>query len=108
MFTKLTTNESKHPYKLHGCTGDIGVLRLRVCFASRDRHCAQDDMGVEDSGRRNPQPRVQPHAAIASSAIRLRITRVVPSSRMNSFFLRSLSRRVTVSRDEPIICAISS
>src|SRR5277367_6063878 len=48
------------------------------------------------------------YAAIVSSAPRLRITRIEPSSRISSFFLRSLKRRVTVSRDAPIICAISS
>jgi hypothetical protein len=36
------------------------------------------------------------------------MTKVEPSNRINSFFLSSLNKRVTVSRDEPIICAISS
>ena len=36
------------------------------------------------------------------------MTKVDPSRRINSFFLSSLNKRVTVSRDEPIICAISS
>ena len=48
------------------------------------------------------------HTAIASSAVRFLITRVAPSSLIRSFFLNSLSRRVTVSRDAPIRCAISS
>jgi hypothetical protein len=48
------------------------------------------------------------YAASASKAIRLQITNVEPSRRIISFFLSSLNRRVTVSRDEPIICAISS
>ena len=38
----------------------------------------------------------------------MRITSMDPSSRMNCFFFRSLNSRVTVSREEPIICAISS
>jgi hypothetical protein len=33
---------------------------------------------------------------------------VDPSSRISCFFLRSLNSRVTVSREAPIICAISS
>lgn len=48
------------------------------------------------------------YAAKASSAMRLRMTSVEPSNRISSFFLSSPSKRVTVSRDEPIICAISS
>jgi len=44
----------------------------------------------------------------ASSAVRLRMTSVEPSSRISCFFLRSLSKRLTVSRDAPVICAISS
>jgi len=40
--------------------------------------------------------------------MRFRITSVDPSSRINCFFLKSLNRRVTVSLDAPIICAISS
>jgi hypothetical protein len=46
--------------------------------------------------------------AIASSAMRLRITSVEPSSRINCFLFNSVMTRVTVSRDDPIICAISS
>ena len=48
------------------------------------------------------------YEAKASSAIRFRITSVDPSSRINCFFFKSLNNRVTVSRDAPIICAISS
>ena len=48
------------------------------------------------------------YEAKASSAVRFRITNVDPSSRINCFFFRSLNNRVTVSRDAPIICAISS
>lgn len=48
------------------------------------------------------------YAATASNAGRLRMTKVDPSRRISSFVLSSLSRRVTVSRDEPILCAISS
>jgi hypothetical protein len=40
--------------------------------------------------------------------MRFRITRVEPSNRISCFFRKSLSSRVTVSRDAPIICAISS
>ena len=40
--------------------------------------------------------------------MRFRITSVDPSSRINCFFLKSLNRRVTVSLDAPIICAISA
>lgn len=47
-------------------------------------------------------------AAIACSAIRLGITSVPLSRRIKSFRFISLNNRVTVSRDEPIICAISS
>jgi two-component system response regulator LytT len=47
-------------------------------------------------------------AASASIAVRLRITRVAPSMRINCFFLSSLKSRVTVSRDAPILWAISS
>ena len=35
-----------------------------------------------------------------SNAVRLRITRVAPFRRISSFFLRLLSNRVTVSRNE--------
>ena len=61
----------------------------------------------EDSRPSNAD-RIRHYAASASNAVRLRITRVDPSKRISSFFLRSLNNRVTVSRDEPIICAISS
>ena len=46
--------------------------------------------------------------AIASSAVRFLIISVVPSSVIRFFFLSSLNKRVTVSRDEPILWAISS
>ena len=48
------------------------------------------------------------YAAMASKAVLLRITKVEPSRRISSFFFKSLRSRVTVSRDDPIICAISS
>ena len=48
------------------------------------------------------------YATRASRAGRLRMTSVEPSNRINSFFFKLLSNRVTVSRDVPIICAISS
>ena len=62
-----------------------------------------------EGDRREGTP-AQPHAqeTIASKAMRFRITSVDPSSRINCFFLKSLNRRVTVSLDAPIICAISS
>ena len=47
-------------------------------------------------------------AAIACKAMRLGITSVAPSSRIKSFRFISLNKRVTVSRDDPIIWAISS
>ena len=46
--------------------------------------------------------------ARASKPVRSRITRVAPSSRISLFFFRSLNNRVTVSREEPMRCAISS
>src|SRR5579864_3442186 len=90
------------------------ALRHAACVDRRDRISL---LAVVSKSRRvdsrGGEPAVYPgcsrhYAASASSAVRLRITRVDPSKRMNSFFLRSLSSRVTVSRDEPIICAISS
>src|SRR3984957_16687361 len=46
--------------------------------------------------------------ARASRPVRSRITNLAPSRRINLFFFNSLSKRVTVSREEPIRCAISS
>ena len=57
-------------------------------------------------GAAGPAAHVQ--ETIVSKAVRFRITSVDPSSRINYFFLKSLNRRVTVSLDAPIICAISS
>src|SRR5579864_4978709 len=48
------------------------------------------------------------HTVRASKALRSRMTSVGPSWRINCFLLRSLKRRVTVSRDAPMRCAISS
>src|SRR5438132_1815016 len=85
---------------VHGhYTAQLGFTFLNLCGRK----------GVA-AGRGEPAavwlPRSQ--AASASKAIRLRITKVEPSSLMSSFFRSSLNSRVTVSRDEPIICAISS
>ena len=48
------------------------------------------------------------YTAIASRAVRSRITSLGPSRLINCFFLRSRNRRVTVSREAPIRIAISS
>jgi len=93
-------------------------IRIRVCLqAYRKSPKMSPSLDAEQSlakvDGRGGEPAVyrgciRHYAASASNAVRLRITSVDPSKRMNSFFLRSLSKRVTVSRDEPIICAISS
>jgi hypothetical protein len=71
-------------------------------------HFAYFGEGGEPAGRTTGSCCRRDQETIASRAVRLRITRVEPSKRISCFFLRSLNSRVTVSRDAPIICALSS
>ena len=110
--------------RCRGAPGDQGVvvrsvrqhrpLRQWRSGALRERK-GREPGEISRGGRRPVRGANRPplglqnnYAASASNAVRFRMTRVEPSRRMNSFFFRSLSKRVTVSREAPIICAISS
>ena len=65
-------------------------------------------MGGPERAECPPQGRKTSTSAIACKAMRFGMTRVEPSSRISSLSLHVASSRVTVSREDPIIWAISS